>query len=98
MLDTFYPASDHLKDQYVAAILGMVFKLREHRLSGNQSKLANRLGQLRRNVADFTSLPEDLQEEVKIAIFYLRSSGRTVNLGSADPREWISTTTGLPRW
>jgi len=71
-------------------------KLEKHIASGDTSKLANYVGMCRRT---FDHLPQgELGALLKVAVAILRKDGRTVNLSSANPREWISRANGSPRW
>ena len=104
MFDQFYPVSQTMV-QMPQGIwqIQMAAKLAGHRqnaASGSkdaESRLCNRLGQLARNV-EWKHLTDALREEVHLAVVYLHSVGRTVDLGGPDPRVWITTRGGLPRW
>ena len=105
-LDYFYPVSE--------SILGctdgmwqiaMSLKLSDHRqkaMAGDreaESRLINRLGQLRRCCHDLGSLSEPLQAEVRASAAWLRSVGRKVNFHNSNPAMWVSARDGKsPRW
>jgi hypothetical protein len=103
-VDEFYPMS-----QTIAACpqglwqVGMVTKLANHRANAQrndrvaESKLCNRLGQLRRQMKT-AEMSTALKDEVKASVVYLRSVGRIVNFKSDDPRQWISTREQKTRW
>ncbi len=99
----FYPHSNSIHTSALWSI-GFLLKIEGHLASaknGNkeaESKLCNRIGQLRRHIASVEDLPEDLRAAVKESVDWLRNQGRVVKLGSADPREWISARGGTPRW
>ena len=99
----FYPHSGSIGTTALWSI-GFLLKIENHlrnAKNGNkeaESKLCNRIGQLRRHVASVEDLPEDLKRAVKESVDWLRSQGRVIKLGSADPREWISARGGTPRW
>lgn len=100
----FYPVSDTILNCPGGLWqLGMILKLEEHlrnaqRGSGEaESKLCNRIGQLRRCVP-FNVLTTNLQEKVGECIKWLRTTGRVLDLKNEDPRQWISNRNGGPRW
>ncbi len=43
-------------------------------------------------------LSDDLLDIVKKSVVFLRSTGRKIDLGNKDPRYWITTRDGRPRW
>lgn len=100
--DKYYPESDSMKTQGVGIVISLKAKLQSHlrkAMSGDreaESKLCNRLGQIRRNFPD--KFPDWLKEEFDQAVPFLRSVGRTINFKSSDPRYWISQRGGYPRW
>ncbi len=63
-----------------------------------ESALINRLGQLRRHYLKIGDMPDFLIDAVKQAVAFLRSVGRTVDLGNPDPAKWVSRRGGSPRW
>ncbi len=99
----FYPFSNSINTTAFWSI-GFLLKIETHlrnAKNGNkeaESKLCNRIGQLRRHISSVNDLPEDLQTAVKNSVDWLRSQGRVIKLGSKDPREWISARGGMPRW
>jgi len=101
--DEFYPESNSIKnlDSKFGIIIGLKLKLISHLNNAKagdmnaESKLINRIGQLRRNRP---SMPEELREELKQAVEYLRSVGRVIDLKGDDPSLWISMRGGAPRW
>lgn len=105
-IDEFYPVSRAIVQSPDAGMwmVSMVIKVNDHLTaakSGNkesESRLINRLGQLRRCGPPFEKLPQDLQEGVRSAVAYLRSTGRTVNFAHPNPGMWITTRTGDPRF
>lgn len=78
-------------------------KLADHRAGAEagdrdkESRLCNRIGQLRRLVKREQML-DALREEVEEAVKFLRSTGRTVDFAQEDPAKWITTRDGRPRW
>lgn len=100
--EEFYPYSETLKRGGMGAVLSMKQKLIGHLIAAksgcmvSESKLANRVGQIRRVFPG--KCPETYRAEMTDAIEYLRSVGRKVKLESADPRFWISRRGGGPRW
>lgn len=84
--------------------LGMVIKMRDHLSEAKKGdtdrerKLITRLGQTRRFVKDMDLLSDDLLDIVKKSVVFLRSTGRKIDLGNKDPRYWITTRDGRPRW
>ncbi len=104
-VDDFYPLSDAMrKCPHGMWQVGMVVKLSDHLANAkagskdSESRLCNRLGQLRRNV-EFSCLQTALVEAVTEAITWLRSTGRTVDFKQEDPTRWITTRDGkTPRW
>lgn len=99
----FYPVCNSINTTIFWPV-GFLLKIEGHLTSaknGNreaESKLCNRIGQLRRHISSVNDLPEDLQAAVKESVDWLRSQGRVIKLGSKDPREWISARGGMPRW
>ena len=102
--DEFYPISTAMRDCAGGVWqLAMVVKLRDHLVGAKagdrekESRLINRLGQLRRNVAA-ADMNVELTSIVQSAVAWLRTQGRTVDMGNHDPRRWISRRGGAPRW
>jgi len=101
--DEFYPESNSIKnmDGKLGVALSLRLKLIRHLNNAKagdmnaESKLVNRIGQLRRNRP---SMPHNLTAELKQAVEYLRSVGRVINLKGDDPSLWISMRGGAPRW
>lgn len=104
-LDKFYPLS-----QTITACpggiwqIGMVAKLEGHLQSaknGNrdsESRLVNRLGQLRRHFNTLDEMSGNLQDVYKKAITWLRANERVCDLTNPNPALWISQRGGAPRW
>lgn len=104
-LDEFYPVSNAMTN-FAEGMwqVGMIVKLADHLANakkGNkesESKLCNRLGQLRRNVK-FEGLTEDLRLAIKEASDWLRSTGRSVDFRHTNPGMWITARDGrTPRF
>jgi hypothetical protein len=102
-IDLFYPISETIKTSAIWQI-SMLVKLETHlqnAQNGNrlaESKLINRIGQIRRNVESFNSLNSDLQDVIKRSVEWLRTTGRTVDLKNENPALWITMRDGSPRW
>lgn len=100
-VDEFYPMFE--KDIGSMAGLGLAQRIQLHldnakngdRLA--ESKLMNRIGQVKRSFS-FDEVPVDIQDLIKEAVEYLRSTGRKVNLGSSNPEEWFTTRSGQSRF
>lgn len=105
-VDEFYPKSAVMAAQPDGMWqLGLVMKMEEHLAKARrgdrlyESKLINRIGQLRRCVEHFDQLQTPLQDTVREAVAWVRSTGRAVNLSVDDPRYWITARDGKsPRW
>lgn len=106
-VDEFYPISETMTNgDGVMWQLGMVIKLRDHLANakaGNrksESKLCNRLGQLRRCIVSFSDLSPDLQDIIKESVVWLRwYTGRKVDFTREDPGYWITARDGkTPRF
>ena len=102
--DSFYQVSQTMVDCPQGLWqAGMMVKLAEHLKAAKQgdrdreSRLVNRLGQLRRCV-ESSYISPGLQEQIVAAVGWLRDHGRTVDFSSADPAKWISQRGGAPRW
>lgn len=102
--DEFYAPSSSIGKSGVWEI-SMLLKISEHleaARSGNresESKLINRLGQVRRHITNFNNLSENLMEVFKEAVEWLRSTGRTVDFKAKDPGYWITARDGkTPRF
>lgn len=102
--DEFYAPSSSIGKSAVWEI-SMMLKISDHLKSaknGNresESKLINRLGQVRRHITNFNSLSENLTEVFKEAVEWLRSTGRTVDFTAKDPGYWITARDGkTPRF
>lgn len=106
LLNDFYPISNTMCDCPSGIWqVGMVVKLTEHLAAAKsgdrerESKLINRLGQLRRNTSSLNTLNTTLVDVVKQSADFLRSTGRSVNFAHEDPRYWITARDGkTPRW
>ena len=102
----FYPESEIMREcPHGMWQAGMVVKIDGHLKKARagareaESKLINRIGQLRRCVEHFTVLQYMLQDSVKEAVEWLRSTGRRVDFSAEDPRYWITARDGKsPRW
>lgn len=102
--DSFYPVSQTMVDcpQGLWQV-GMMAKLAEHLKAAErgdrdrESRLVNRLGQLRRCV-ESSYIRDGLKEQIVAAVDWLRNNGRTVDFSATDPARWISQRGGAPRW
>jgi hypothetical protein len=108
--DSFYPISESLKIDGLAWV-DMLSKLSNHRINAEralaegrdpgeyESKLINRIGQIRRMKPEGKGLSHDILEEIKLGIKYLKSRGRKIDLENENPAHWISNRDGTgPRW
>ena len=101
--DQFYPPSETMGDPTSRSVSDWAAKLADLRAGaeagdrGKESRLRNRLGQLRRLVK-WEQMLGCLREEVEEAVKFLRSTGRTVDFKQEDPAKWITTRDGRPRW
>lgn len=102
--DEFYPVSDSIGKSGFWHI-GMLLKIEGHLNSarnGNresESKLINRLGQLRRHISSFNELTPDLKAAVKEAVEWIRTTGRAVDFTASNPGSWITARDGkTPRF
>ena len=103
-LDMFYPASQTMLNAPQGMWqLGMAIKLSEHLAAAKlgdrdrESRLVNRLGQIRRCV-EKPNISAVLADEMVKACRWLQSQGRKFNFKSDNPSEWISQRGGAPRW
>ena len=102
-LNSFYPLSETIKKSALWQV-SMIIKIEGHLRNARngdgeaESKLCNRIGQIRRHVKHVDHREPDLMGLVKESVDWLRSQGRKINLHSEDPREWISTRDGRSRW
>lgn len=103
-LDSFYPISETMKNAPTGMWqLGMVVKLETHLQNAKngdrdaESRLVNRVGQIRRNVP-VENLTESLREVVGKTIAWLKTTGRVVDLKNPDPALWITQRCGAARW
>lgn len=104
-VDQFYPISETMTKAPTGMWqLSMSVKLLEHLEAAKrgdrerESRLINRLGQIRRCV-EFNCLTDNLKEVIGQAVEWLRSIGRTVNFKTEDPAMWITARDGkTPRW
>lgn len=105
--DDFYPESNTVKDAAMGrtmAQLSLQLKLQNHLANarkGNrdsESRLVNRLGQIRRMVPSFKMLTPSIAGLVRASTTYLRTTGRTVDFTHPNPALWITTRSGKPRW
>lgn len=105
-VDSFYPLSKTIQDCPGGMWqIGMVIKIEEHLTAAQagdrvrESKLINRLGQIRRNVSSFNILNDNLKEVIVKSSIWLRSVGRNVDFKNEDPCYWITARDGKsPRW
>lgn len=102
-IDKFYPISQTMKNKGFGVKISLLTKLNGHlrnAKNGNckaESKLCNRLGQIRRHF-QWSELDDDLQSAVKESVEFLRSVGRNVDFKNEDPRYWITNRNKNPRW
>ena len=104
--DDFYPVSRTMQEApHGLWQIGMACKIASHLANArrgdrlSESKLINRIGQLRRCVDHFDNLGLVLQDVVKESIAWIRTTGRTVNFSADDPRYWVTARDGKsPRW
>lgn len=104
-IDQFYPVSDTIVNCPSGMWqVGMVVKLTEHLNSarnGNrdsESRLVNRIGQLRRCIPKMDLMSTSLKEVFVQAVEWLRSIGRKVDLKNEDAAYWITQRGGAARW
>lgn len=103
-IDKFYPLSETLERGGFGATFSLQVKLINHLASAQagdrdaESRLVNRVGQVRRQYVHFQDVPAALQGIIKESVTWLRSTGRQVNLAHPDPAMWITTRSGDPRW
>jgi hypothetical protein len=62
-----------------------------------ESKLVNRLGEVRATWEKFEDIPDFIQDSFMKSVTFLRTVGRKFNFGSPDPKDWISARGGGPR-
>lgn len=103
----FYPKSESVANAALGrtlATIGYALRLRQH-LAGaragdreRESRLCNRLGQLRASLPAFSLATAEVQQVVRESVAFLREQGRTVNFTDPDPARWITQRNGLPRW
>jgi len=104
-IDIFYPMSATMQSSGFVWEIQMILKLEDHlraAMAGDrerESKLINRLGQIRRNIPHFSDLLDNLQDVIKRSVEWLRSIGRKVDFQHPNPAMWISARDGKsPRW
>lgn len=102
--DDFYPISTTMKNApqglWQIGLLVIIDKHLEHAKNGcreSESRLINRIGQLKRNVP-FNAISDELKKKIKKSVEWLETTGRKVDLKNEDPRFWISNRKGGPRW
>ena len=102
-LDDFYPISQVMSNpDSLMWTLGWEIWVREYlRAAKNgsrssESKLVNRLGQVRRCLPMLKG--HQIEPLFLEAVAWLRTTGRIVDLSNADPGRWISTREGKPRF
>lgn len=102
--DDFYTVSTTMKEapqgMWQMGINGVILTHLENAKDGcreSESRLINRIGQIKRNVP-FEVLNSDLKNTLKIAVEWLRTTGRKVDLNNPDPSLWITKRDGSPRW
>lgn len=106
MFDKFYPVSETIRNNAGEMWqVGLTIKIQDHLNTARQgdrereSRLINRLGQLRRNMSSPDDLSPDLRSVIKEAVSWLRSTGRKVDFSDPDPRFWVTARDGKsPRW
>ena len=104
-LDEFYPVSQTMNSGSGMWMFGLVIKMRDHLEKAKagdreaESKLINRLGQLRRNMESTESFTQDLQDQILASVVWLRSTGRKVDFANPNPGLWITARDGkTPRF
>jgi len=104
MKDKFYPESPKLRMGYFGHVIGFQSKIIGHMTAAiagdleRESRLCNRVGQVRATFSHFQDVPLGVQDVMKEAIEYLKSVGRKVDFKNPDPSMWITTRDGRPRW
>jgi hypothetical protein len=104
--DQFYPYSETIaKNVSCMWQVEMTVKLLDHlqhARNGNrerESKLINRLGQIRRCAGPFNTLSENLREAFTESVKWVQSTGRKVDFKHREPAMWITARDGVtPRW
>jgi transketolase C-terminal domain/subunit len=101
-VDEYYPIDNDIKI-YPVREMGYIMKINNHLQNAKlgdhiaESKLCNRLGTLRRSI-EIKDMSPDLQDAVKEAVAWLRTTGRKVDFTNQDPALWITTRSGNPRF
>jgi hypothetical protein len=107
MIDSFYPFSENVKlaaTGQTIGLAGLVLKLRNHMRNAQagdrdaESRLVNRIGQIRRSVPQIGEIQPEVRDMLKECVVFLRSVGRSVKLDESDPARWITQRGGSPRW
>ena len=100
-IDTFYPISETIQQAPNGLwTIGMFTKLETHlknAMEGDrdaESKLVNRLGQLRRHYPTFAAIPANLQGSIKRSAEWLRTTGRKIDFKNENPALWITQRDG----
>lgn len=104
-IDKFYPKS------FIFQFSGrfwegkMIRKLSDHLTAAKEgdrvreSRLINRIGQIRRNVKDTSKLSTDMKSMIAESIEWLEKVGRKVDFKNPNPALWITARDGkTPRW
>jgi transketolase C-terminal domain/subunit len=101
-VDEYYPIDNDVKI-YPVREMGYIMKINNHLQNAKlgdkiaESKLCNRLGTLRRSI-EIKDVSPDLQDAIKEAVAWLRTTGRKVDFANQDPALWITTRSGNPRF
>jgi hypothetical protein len=101
-IDKYYPLDDNL-NAYPLRQIGYIMRISANlhlAKTGDrvaESKLCNRLGSLRRSI-EFQDMSPNLQDIVKEAVDWLRTTSRKVDFTNPDPALWITTRSGSPRF
>ena len=105
--DEFYPPSSSIYGAATGktlAHIGFELKLRQHLAAAvlgdreRESKLINRIGQIRRHVPRVSDVHPDIKQVLRESRAWLEAVGRKIDFMNEDPRHWISARGGGPRW
>lgn len=104
-IDKFYPISETIRACPNGMWqISMVVKLESHLQAAKngdrdaESRLVNRIGQLRRHFPEISDLPPNIFNAMRKACGWLSTNGRVFDLLNEDPALWVSQRGGAPRW